>query len=214
MENKKIVVLGAGGHAKVILDILTINNWNIVGIVDRTVTSMLQFEGYPILGDDDALYDIFNSGIYNAAIGIGYIGNNNVRNNIYHRLKAIGYHLPNIVHPTAVIASNVSMGEGNAVFPGSVINSGAMLGNIGIINTNAIVEHEVLLGNNVHIAPGSVILGAVTIMDNSFIGANSTVIQGKRIGQNVIVGAGSTVIHDIEGSVTVAGSPARVIREG
>ena len=213
MENKKIVVLGAGGHAKVVIDILTLNNWDIVGIVGRAVTSITEFEGYPILGDDDLLYDIFNNGICNAAIGVGYIGNSNVRNNIYRRLKDIGYYLPNIVHPSAVIASNVSMGEGNAVFAGSVINSGAAIGNIGIINTNAIIEHEALLGNNVHVAPGSVILGAVSIMDNSFVGANSTVIQGKQIGQNVIIGAGSTVIHDIKSSVTVVGSPARVIRK-
>lgn len=212
MENEKIVVLGAGGHARVILDILIKNHWDVAGIVDRKISLKEEFEGYPILGDDDALHDIFKSGVCHAAIGIGYVGHSKVRNHIYQRLKQIGYRLPNIIHPRAVIASDVSMGEGNAVCAGSVINSGAVLGNLGIINTNAVIEHEVFIGNNVHAAPGSVILGAVSIMDNSFIGANSTVIQGKRIGQNVIVGAGSTVIRDIESNVTVAGSPAKVIR--
>lgn len=211
MGDRKIILLGAGGHARVIIDILTLSGWVIAGVVDKIESGKTEFLGYPVIGNDDVLKEIYEGGVRNAVLGMGHIGNYIIRNNIYCKLKGIGYQLPNIIHPNATIASDVAMGEGNVIFAGSVINSGAVIGNIDIINTNVVIEHEVKIGNNVHVAPGGVILGAVSVMNNSFIGANSTVLQGRKVGRAVIIGAGSTVLKDVGNDVTVVGNPARIV---
>lgn len=196
---ESIILLGIGGHAHSIVDsIESSNEYSICGFLDVPEKVGEQYRGYEVIGTDDLLEDCFQRGIRNAFVSIGYLGTGNIRNILYERIKAVGFHLPNIVDKTAVIAKDVVMGEGNFVGKEAIINSAAKIGNMCIINTGAIVEHDCKVGDFSHVSVGSVLCGDVHVGQSSFIGANATVIQGKNIGNNCIVGAGTTIRKDMK----------------
>ena len=196
---ESIILLGIGGHAHSIVDsIESSNEYIICGFLDVPKRIGEQYRGYEVIGTDDLLESCFQRGIRNAFVSIGYLGTGNIRNNLYERLKAMGFHLPNIIDRTAVIAKDVVMGEGNFVGKEAIINSAAKIGNMCIINTGAIVEHDCKVGDFSHVSVGSVLCGDVHVGQSSFIGANATVIQGKNIGDNCIVGAGTTIRKDMK----------------
>lgn len=209
---EKYVVLGAGGHAKVVLDILRLNQKEICGLTDAGFQDGNVCMGYSVLGTDDVLDELFHRGINNAVMGIGHVGNVKIRNKVYNDAKKIGYVFPNIMHPHAVLAKTIQMGEGNLFAAQCVVNPEVMIGNLCIVNTGAIVEHECMIGNGVHIAPNATILGAATIGNNTFIGAGSVVLQGIHIGSDCIIGAGSVVIRDVDDNSVIVGSPGRLLK--
>lgn len=208
----KYVILGAGGHAKIVLDILEQNKKDIYGLTDAGYEQGEVCCGYPVIGTDDILQSIYQQGIDNAVIGIGHIGYPAIRNKVYHTAKQIGFCFPNVIHPQAVVAESVIMEEGNLLAAGSVINAQARIGKLCIINTSAVVEHEVIIGDGVHIAPHATVLGAARIGDNSFVGAGSVILQGVKIGEDCIIGAGSVVLHDVEEKSVIVGNPGRLLK--
>lgn len=212
MVEEKYIVIGAGGHAKVVLDVLKLNKKNIAGLTDPNVLKGELCMGYSILGNDDELPGLYEKGICHAVMGIGHVGYPAVRNKVYKIAKQIGYEFSNCIHPTAVIAETVQLGEGNLLAAGVVINADACIGDLSIINTSAVIEHEVQIGNGVHIAPHATVLGQAVIGDNSFIGAGSVILQGVHIGKNCIIGAGSIVLRDVEDDCVVVGNPGRVLK--
>lgn len=213
MNEKKLLIIGAGGHAKVVADAVDDNKYEIVGMLDKDDGRIGDFvNGIPIIGTDHAAELFYGKGITNAVIGIGHMGDSHLRNAIFARLKNIGFLMVNVIHKTAFVSKDVVMGEGNVILPHVTINSGAQIGNNNIINTGAILEHEVELGNNVHMAPGTIVCGASRIGDHTFIGAGSTIIQGLTIGNNVLVGAGSTVINSVQDNSLLYGTPAKTVK--
>ena len=206
------VVLGAGGHAKIILDIMKLNHINICGLTDAVLTENDTCMGYPVLGTDDVLPELKEKGINKAVMGIGHVGAYQVRNKVYEFALSKGFDFPNMIHPEAVVADTVSMKQGIAVCAGAVVNPEVSIGNLCIINTLSIIEHEAHIGNGVHIAPHTTILGGACVGDNSFIGAGSIILQGVHVGRNCIIGAGSVVLKDIEDDCVVVGNPGRIIR--
>lgn len=190
---ERIVVIGKGGHAGSLVDILEREKkYEIAGYVvnDKQETA----DGkYPVIGNDDSLEQIFQSGIRNAAMGVGYIGKSDVRERLYNKLKQIGYAFPVICDPSAVISQNAAIGEGCFIGKGAIVNINTAIGRMCIINSGAIVEHDCTVGDFSHVSVGSVLCGEVQIGRSVFIGANATVIQGKVIGNNCIVGAGTTI---------------------
>ena len=211
--NKDIIIIGAGGHSKVILDLIELNGWNFCGYIEKKIYNTQKFQEDLIIGDDSDLKRLYKEGIHYVAIGIGHIGNYEVRNNLYKSLKKIGYILPNLVHPSAIVCKSVTMGEGNVFMAGAIVNAMTCMGNINIINSHATVEHNVQIEDNLHLAPGSIILGNVYLKRDTFIGAGSVVLQGRKIEESCIIGAGSIVIKDINKSCVVVGNPGRVIKE-
>jgi UDP-perosamine 4-acetyltransferase len=209
-----IILLGAGGHSRVIIDIIKMyySELYIVGILDKDpIKRGLQMDGITVIGSDEKLSELKSIGTETAFISVGLLYNFKPRMDIYIHLKDMGFKVPNLVHGKSVVSKGIEMGTGNAVLALSVINAGSRIGDNCIINTGSIVEHEALIGDNVHIAPGCVISGGVKIGSNTLIGAGSTVIQGIKIGSNSIVGAGSVVTKDIPSFSKVAGVPARMI---
>ncbi len=207
---KDIIIIGAGGHASVVIDIIESmkkngHEINIKGLIDDN-EEITEFMGYPILGK---LVDIL---VYtnNDTEFVIAIGNNEIRRKIAIELKDLKYFTA--IHPTSIIGTNVSIGNGTVVMPRSVINVNSVIGKHSIINSGAIVEHDNKIGNFTHISPGAVLAGGVTVGNSTQIGANSVVIQCLNIGSNSIVGAGSTVIRDIESNVTAVGTPAKVLK--
>lgn len=208
---KKIVIIGAGGHCKVIIDIITsINEYEIIGITDKTAKGNVL--NIPIIGDDNVLPQLYNEGIEHAFIGIGALNNINIRNDIYIKLKNIGFNLPVLIHKTAVVSSFACIQEGTCVMAGAIINAGACVGRNCIMNTGSIVEHDCRIKDNSHISTNVSIAGGVTVGFSTHIGIGSSIIQGKTIGNNVIVGAGAVVIDDIKDNSLAVGVPAKVIK--
>lgn len=210
---KKIVLIGAGGHCKVIMDIINSSlKYEIVGITDKSYPSSEALYGVNIIGSDDILEQIYDEGVEYAFICVGAMRNIHLRNNLYKRLKDIGYKLPVLIHSKAVVSEHSILGEGTCVMAGAIVNSGAKVGNNSIINTGAIVEHDSIVGNNSHICPGAVLAGNVVIGDNCEIGIGSSIIQGIKIGENTSIGAGSVVIRDVDKGSVAAGVPAKVFK--
>lgn len=207
---EKIVVIGYGGHAKSIIDsIHAAGEYEIVGYTDtEDKQGALRY-----LGTDDKLKSIFESGVHNAVFGLGYMGNSRLRDKLYENVKSIGFALPAIIDPSAVIALDATIGEGTFVGKRAVVNADSRIGKMCIINTGAIVEHENKIGDFSHIAVGAVLCGNVRIGVHCLVGANSTVIQGLEIGEGSIIGAGSVVLSNIKDNITAIGIPAKEKRD-
>lgn len=185
-----IVLVGFGGHAKSIADCIErAGKYRIVGYTDVKEA----VSNYKYLGTDDSLQDIYDSGVHNAAIGIGYLGKGNLRQKIYDLLKKIGYTLPVIIDPSAVVSESADIAEGVFIGKGAIVNTEAKIGRMAIINTKSLVEHECCVGDFAHIAVAAVMCGQVTVGEGAFVGANATVIQCRTVGDNVIVPAGATI---------------------
>lgn len=210
---EKIALVGAGGHAKTIVDTIEhLGKYEISGfIVPNDIDGEL-YHGYKVIGHDDEMARIHNTGIQNAVIAIGFMGNSTLRDEIYKKLKIAGFNLPVIIDESAVIAKDAKIGEGTYVGRNVVINADAQIGKACIINTGAIVEHECMVDDFSHVAVAAVLCGQVAVGKNTLIGANSTVLQGCRVGNNCIVGAGSVVTTDININSISMGIPAKVTR--
>lgn len=194
-----IVLLGCGGHARSVVDCIEQNDeFNIVGFVDNSKDSSFVYRNYRIIGNDDDLQKIYDSGIRYAFISIAYLGKGNIRNRLYEKLKRIGYRFPAIVDVSALVARDAQIGEGVFVGKNAVVNSNAVIGKMAIINTAAVVEHDCQIGMFCHIAVSAVVCGASRIGSNTLIGANATIIQSVNIGKNCIIGAGSVIKKSVE----------------
>lgn len=189
---KKIVLLGSGGHAKSVVDAIEAKGlYEITGFTDCAEQATFSYRGYGVLGTDACLETLFRSGIRHAFVCVGYLGKGTVRNRLYAHLKEIGFTLPVIADPSAVLARDARIGEGTFVGKRTVINSDAFIGKMTILNTGAIIEHDCTVGDFSHVAVGAVLCGGVSLGANSMIGANATVIQGVVLPENSFVKSGS-----------------------
>lgn len=196
---ERIILIGGGGHAGSVADsIMQSNQYEVAGYIERKNIGGTGAAGIPVIGTDRELQTVFDSGIHTAFVTIGYMGTGFVRERMYDRLKQIGYNIPVIIDPSAILANRAQIGEGTFIGKRAVVNSNVQVGRMCIINTGAILEHDNEIGDFSHIAVGSVLCGNVKIGKRVLIGANAVVIQGIRIGDGAIVGAGTTVRHDIE----------------
>lgn len=186
---KKVVIIGAGGHAKSCMDVINSNNkhYKIAGFVDKN-KSIKKISNYKILGNDKDLNKIFKRYKY-AVVGFGQIKTYKLRENFFKKLKKIGFKLPSIISKFAYFSKNSKIDEGSIVMHGVVINAFSSIGKNCIINTNSTIEHDVKIGDNCHIAGGAVINGGAIIGDGTFIGSRTVVKQGIKIGRNCIISA-------------------------
>jgi UDP-perosamine 4-acetyltransferase len=208
-EKIKVVVVGSGGHAKVIIDILqSESKVELVGAIssDRTQSTICDI---PVLGDDSILPKLFSQGINHAFIAVG---SNRLRAKLGKNVEEIGFQLINAISPQAVLSARVKLGKGIAIMPGAVVNVDTQIDDYAIINTGATVDHDCRIGRYVHIAPGSHLCGNVEVGEGTFICVGSSVIDKSKIGEWAVLGAGGVVISDLPAYVTAVGVPARVIK--
>lgn len=224
-ENRKIVLLGAGGHGKSVLDsLLSLSYYDSIGLIakkqetfalgnNKNITKDYNggLYGVPVVGDDNDLPQLYAQGYTHAFICVGSIGEVTLRRELYILLKQIGFQIPNIIDPTAVISPYATLGEGIFVGKNAVVNAEAKIGNCAIINTMSVIEHECCIGDFVHVAPGSILGGKVTIEADTHIGSGSVIKQGIQIGTNTMVGMGSVVLKDIGSGVTAYGNPCKEV---
>ncbi len=210
MSEKKILLLGGGGHCRSVLDCLMVSQqFDTIGIVDNENLGSVM--GVPVIGTDDDLPDLIQAGWDSAFISVGSIGYTQIRRKLYSVAKNLGFALPVIADPSAIIARGVALGEGVFIGKGAVINTGSKVGDCAIINTGAVVEHDCLIGNFTHISPGAILCGQVSAGHDSHIGAGSVIRQGIKIGSDCIIGIGSMVVSDIPNNVKAYGNPCRVV---
>lgn len=211
---KKLLVFGAGGHCLSVIDSLDKNSYSEIAALDLPENVGKQILGIKVVGCDNDAEKFFELGYTEAFITLGTIGNTLRRRYLYQEIKRIGFHIPNIIDPSAIVSSvNTTMGEGIFIGKGAIVNAGVEIGNCCILNTKSSIDHGSHIGEFVNVAPGSTISGDVTIESDTHIGTGSTVIQGIHIGEHTMIGAGSVVVKDIPSDVVAFGCPCKIKRK-
>jgi sugar O-acyltransferase (sialic acid O-acetyltransferase NeuD family) len=211
---KSILIFGAGGHAKVIVDIIEKQGkYNIAGFVDNYCSKNTVIMGYTVIGDDSSLKDIVSS--YEICGGVIGIGDNSIRSRVRDQIiKAIpNFEFINCIHPKSILGKDVTLGDGNVVMAGAIINSSTKINNHCILNTNSSIDHDGLMSDFSSMAPNSTAGGSVIIGDYSAIGIGANIFDSIKIGCNCIVGGGSLVCNDTKDDSIYYGSPSKFIRE-
>jgi sugar O-acyltransferase (sialic acid O-acetyltransferase NeuD family) len=206
---KPILVIGGGGHGRVILNLLArLPAYNPIGYVDPKNHGPLL--GFPYLGNDEVLPQLLekHKGLC-AAIGVGKVQAESARGSLFRKLKEMGFQFPTIVAPSAVVARSVMLGEGSIVMDGAIIQPDCVVGKLCIINTRASLDHDCILGDDVHVCPGATLSGGVKVADGSLIGVGASVVQYLRISKAVTIGAGAAVVIDCLEPGTYVGVPAK-----
>lgn len=209
---KEVLLVGAGGHAKSIIDTLRAKSEiKIIGILDKAERVGEYIEDIPIIGIDDDLELYYKKGIRHIVLSIGSVWIPQVRYRLCQKIKAMGYSFPNIVDDTAVLSDRTILGEGVYIGKGAIINTGTSIGDHCVINTGSIVEHDCKIHEFVHIAPGATLCGSVEVHKMTHIGAGATIIQNKKIGSYSVIGSGSVVVTDIAGHMKAYGNPCKEV---
>ncbi|MBR6089509.1 MAG: NeuD/PglB/VioB family sugar acetyltransferase [Anaerolineaceae bacterium] len=195
--SKRIIIYGAGGHAKTVISLLRLLDWKIEGIIDDSVVPGTLVSGAEVLGNAGLLPEIRSRGIENAVNAVGGIGNYAVRWNIFSRLKSFGFSFPTIIHPTAFVEDTVTIADGVQVLAQSYISSESTIGFGTLINAGVIISHDGKIGKCVNLSPGALLAGEVTVEDFAQIGMGATVNLGIKIGSGARVGNSATVKGDV-----------------
>ena len=204
---KKLAILGASGHGKVVADAAECCGWNVSFFDDNTSVGEV-VNGWPVFGTFQDLLNQLDR-FEGAIVGIG---NNRVRLEKSEILLANGAPLVSIIHPSATVSRYANIKAGTVVVGGAVVNVDARLGLACIINTGATVDHDCALGDGVHVSPGANLAGEVRIGNGSWVGIGSVVRQQLSIGSNVMIAAGATVVKNVSDNTSVAGTPAKTMR--
>jgi sugar O-acyltransferase (sialic acid O-acetyltransferase NeuD family) len=201
-----LIIIGGGGHAKVLVSALLLRERRVLGFVDLNLT-LPPLLGARHLGNDSAVLGHPPDGVQ-LVNGVGSISCTRKRQNVYDWFVQKQYCFATVIHPSAVVAPEVQIEDGVQVLAGAVVQAGCRLGANVIVNSGARVDHDCIIDSHAHIAPGVTICGEVHVGTGAHIGAGATVIQGIRIGAGSVVGAGALVIRDVPQGVKVVGVPA------
>lgn len=208
---RPIIILGAGGHAKVLAEALSRSGTPIIGCVAPEAPAE-SAPAVPYLGGD-AVLERYQKDEVALANGIGSTARPTLRCDVFRRFTALGYRFATIIHPSVVMARDVRLGDGAQLMAGVVIQPGCGIGENTIINTGASIDHDCQIGTDAHLAPGVVLSGGVTVGARAHIGTRAAVIQGISIGADAVIGAGAVVVSDIPEGTVAVGVPAKCIRK-
>lgn len=207
-----MIGLGAGGHAKVVLDILSFcPQYRVLGLLDPDQQLWgKEMLGVRVLGGDELLPKL-RAECEHAFVAIGSVRTASVRRRVFEAAIACGFSMLNTVHPRACVAGSAQLGQGISIMASAVVNPGSVVGQNVIINSGAIVEHDCTIEDHVHIAPGARLAGNVHVGRESHVGIGAIILEGRRIGSNTVIGGGAVVTKDLPDRVIAAGVPARVL---
>ena len=214
---EKILLVGAGQHARVVLyNIQEQNKYDVIGILDKNLDKAKEekfFEGIPILDIDYSKIDLkeLKEKLGTDKFFISF-GNMKYRKKVWELFKNSGWNSVNIIHPNAVISKNAKLGEGILIECGCLITPNPIIGDNVVVNTGSQVNHDNIIENHVYIASGIVLSGGVKIGENTLLDDGVIVTLGKKIGKNSLIGAGAVVTKNLEDNIVAYGNPAKVIR--
>lgn len=205
----RVIVLGARGHARVLVEALRARDVDIAGfITNQPECGTGVMANLARIGNDQDLMARDRRGIA-LVNGVGSIGRADARRAVFETFRAAGFVFASVIHPAAVIASDVTTGEGAQIMAGAILQCGVRIGANAIINTGAIVDHDSCIGDHAHVAPGASLAADVVVGAGAHVGAGATIIQGRRVGNEAIVGAGAVVVDDVPERTIARGVPAR-----
>ncbi len=211
-DDLPVMVVGAGGHASVLLDALRAARRSVFGLCDidpDAATARLPDEN--ILGDDSVALSM-PADSFLVAVGVGSTRADGARRTLCRKFMARGFRLATIVHPSAVVSPGAEIASGAQIMAGAVIQPGTVIGANAVINTGATVDHDCRIGAHAFIAPGVTLCGGVSVGEEAFIGAGATVLEYRSVGDGSAVGGGALVNRDVEAGTTVCGVPARLLK--
>ena len=210
MKTQRIVLIGGGGHAKVLAEVIRSMGaaFELIGFVDplpcsETVSAL----NLRRIGDDSALADL--NGVDLAAMGVGAVGVSPLRRTLTQRIEAMGFRFPPLVHARGIVSSSASLEDGAVVMAGAIVQAAARLGRHTVVNSGAIVEHDVSLGEFAQVAPGAAVGGGAIIGKDCYLGLGARVRDHVVIGAGVLVAMGAVVVSNVREGMSVRGVPAR-----
>ncbi|HUP32555.1 MAG TPA: NeuD/PglB/VioB family sugar acetyltransferase [Gaiellaceae bacterium] len=205
------VVLGGGGHARVLIDLMREAGLGEPhGVLDADPSRWGgELDGVAILGGDELLPQLRAQGVSSFAVGLGSVGDSGPRRRLFSLALGHGLEPMMLRHPTAVCSAGATVGPGCQLLPAAIVNAGASLGANVIVNSGAIVEHDCVVGDHVHVASGARLASSVHVGTGAHVGIGAVVLQCISIGEAAVVGAGAVVVRDVPPATTVVGAPAK-----
>jgi len=211
-NNLPCIVIGAGGHAKVVISALKATNQEVLFITDKDKSlSGTKILGVPVVQDDECIFSHSPKKV-RLYLGVGTSTSCFHRKTIWNKFLHSGYSAGIVIHPSAAVSEDVKIDHGSQIMAHATIQPGCHIKAFSIINTGAQIDHDCTIEAFSHIGPGAILCGQVKINEAAFIGAGATIIPSISIGSKSVIGAGSAVIHDIPASTKVGGNPAKVLR--
>lgn len=210
--DKKIILLGAGGHCRVVIEACQANGFEVVGILDANIAKGTSIMSVPVLGDDSLAQNLLATGVRFMAISL--VGNLELRSRLLSTYAGMGFEFPSLIYKATHLSKYAEISDkGVLVQPGTIVNAEAVVRAHATLNTGCLVEHQATVGCNSHLAPRSALLGFSSVGDRTMIGAGAIILPGVSVGDDCIVGAGSVVLQNVPSGTVVVGNPARVIRK-
>jgi acetyltransferase EpsM len=204
-----LVIIGAGGHGRVVHDAAVASDWNVIGFLDDTKEIGYKVNGVPIIG---GISVIKQSSFLPESDFVIALGDQLSRRNISSQVLELGRRLAIVAHPSCIISPYAKIGNGTVLVGGCIVNANASIGSFCILNTASTIDHDGILASGVQISPGVNLAGWVYCGEDAYIGTGAAILPNVRIGARAIVGAGSVVIRDVPDDAIVAGNPARRLR--
>ena len=199
----KILLIGAGGHARSCIDVLEEENqFEIAGLIEKGESISNESLGYPVIGTDDDL-KVLRQQYKNALVTVGQIKSPAIRVKLYQLLIELDFTLPTIISPKAYVSKHAQVGDGSIIMNGAIVNANAKIGINCIINNRVLIEHDAVIGDHCHIATGAIINGAVSVGNETFIGSGVVTKQAISIEKKCVIGAGVVLKNDIESNKVV-----------
>jgi UDP-perosamine 4-acetyltransferase len=208
---RPVIIIGAGGHARVLLDALLITDMEILGLVDSDPALLGEvILGTRVIGNDAALRD-HPAGEVSLVNGIGSVKNMKARRGIYERFAALGYEFAGVVHPTSWVSTHAVIEPDAQIMAGCIIQAEVQIDKNVIVNTGSSIDHNCRVGDHCHIAPGATLSGTIELGTGVHVGTGASIIQGLKIGDGATIAAGAAVISHVAANARVAGVPARTL---
>ena len=207
VSHKNIIMVGGGGHARVVLELLELNGYTVLGFTDED-SKIEELDGVNRLGEDSILDRLDPLRVF-LAMGIGSVGKPGPRKRLFESFCERGFVFPALVHPSAIISPSATFADGAQIMAGAVVQAHTRIGKNVIVNTRASIDHDCIVGDHSHIAPGVTLSGSVHVGRNVHVGTGANVIQGVHLEDHCLIAAGAMVIRNVSPGLRVQGVPAK-----